>query len=93
MEKYWILPIRTDDLETGELFRRVRFEANNVVRILTKDNRDILYKLESNKTVAQYLSEVKVDGVSVAKWGHDLEGGEQKGKFETMMCRNSLLNS
>ena len=52
MEKYWILPIRTDDLETGELFRRVRFEANNVVRILTKDNRDILYKLERNKTIA-----------------------------------------
>ena len=52
LEKDWTLPLTKDDLETGELFKRVRFEANNIIRVLTKDNRDILYKLICHKPTA-----------------------------------------
>ena len=31
-----------------ELAKRVKFESNNVVRILTLDDRDILYELVPN---------------------------------------------
>ena len=47
-ETDWTLPIKTDDIEPLELARRVRFEANNIIRILTKENRDILYELVPN---------------------------------------------
>ena len=47
-ETNWSLPIKTDDIEPVELATRVRFEANNVVRILTKEDRDILFELVPN---------------------------------------------
>lgn len=47
-ETDWTLPIRTDDIEPAELASRVRFEAKNVIRILTKENRDILFELVPN---------------------------------------------
>ena len=47
-ETKWTLPIKTEDIEPIELASRVRFEAKNVIRILTKDNRDILYELVPN---------------------------------------------
>ena len=47
-ETDWTLPIKTDDFEPEELASRVRFEAKNVIRFLTKENRDILYELQPN---------------------------------------------
>ena len=44
-ETGWTLPIGTDDIEHLELASRVRFEANNVLRILTKEGKDILFEL------------------------------------------------
>ena len=40
---------------------RVKFEANDIVRVLTPDSRDILYKLAPNETVAVYMSEVRIE--------------------------------
>lgn len=45
VETDWTLPSKIDDFETVELAKRVRFEARNVIRILTEDNRDIMYQL------------------------------------------------
>ena len=45
VETDWTLPSRIDDFETVELAERVRFEARNVIRILTEDNRDVMYQL------------------------------------------------
>ena len=47
-ETGWTLPIKTDDMEHLELARRVRFEAKNVVRVLTREDRDILFELMSD---------------------------------------------
>ena len=47
-ETDWTLPIRTDDIEYYELGSRVRFEAKNVIRILTKEDLDILFELVPN---------------------------------------------
>ena len=62
MEKEWELPLKTDDIEMNELANRVKFESKDVVRFLTKNNRDILFKLDTidYKTV-HYLSEVRVE--------------------------------
>ena len=39
----WELPIDTSDISVIELATRVKFEASDIIRILTIDNRDILY--------------------------------------------------
>ena len=49
----------TEGVEHVELARRVKFESNNVIRILTQDNRDILYDLSPNDKV-KYLSIVQL---------------------------------
>ena len=57
----WTLPLKTDDLDTLDLAHRVKFESNSVVRYLTHDNRDILYKLDRDGKRVHYISEVKID--------------------------------
>ena len=54
------LPIETEGIEHVELARRVKFESNNVIRILTQDNRDILFELSDDNKV-KYLSDVQVE--------------------------------
>ena len=39
------LPIRTEGIGHVELAKRVRFESNNVIRILTQENQDVLLEL------------------------------------------------
>ena len=41
----WTIPIYTADWEPEELAARVKFEKNNIIRIITEDERDILYEL------------------------------------------------
>ena len=57
--KEWKLPIKTEDLETEELASMVKFESNSIIRFLTRDNRDILYKLDKNGSDVHYITEFK----------------------------------
>ena len=57
----WSIPFRTDDIDKDELASRVKFESNSVIRYLTRDKRDILYRLDSDGKSVQYIGEVKVD--------------------------------
>ena len=46
-------------MSTQELATRVKFESNNVIRLLTAvTNRDILYSLDKDRTNFHYISEV-----------------------------------
>ena len=58
-------PINTDGMDAPELGKRVRFEANNIIRFRTKDNRDILFLLSQDKTTQassiRKISEVQVE--------------------------------
>ena len=54
------LPIETEGIGHVELAKRVKFESNRVIRILTQDNRDILFEL-SHDNKAMYLSDVQVE--------------------------------
>lgn len=47
-------------MDVVELARRVRFEANNIIRYLTEDNLDILFLLLPDKTVRK-ISEVQLE--------------------------------
>ena len=47
-------------MDVKELAKRVRFESNNVIRVLTRDNRDILFLLSQDKTV-KMISEVQLE--------------------------------
>ena len=53
----WQMPINTDDIDSLKLARRVRFESNDMVRFLTRDDRDILYHLDSNGKNVHLLTE------------------------------------
>ena len=57
----WTIPIHTADWTPEYLAKRIRFESSSVIRIITEDQRDILYELVSDQTEAKYLSEVKVE--------------------------------
>ena len=67
----WTLPLKTADLDTVDLAQRVKFESDSVVRYLTHDNRDILYKLDRDGKRVHYLSEVKIDN-SIEQEGHKI---------------------
>ena len=54
------LPVETEGIKQLELAKRVKFESNNVIRIVTQDNRDILFELSlDDKT--KYLSDVEIE--------------------------------
>ena len=73
--KEWKLPLKTEDLETEELASMVKFESNSIIRFLTRDNRDILYKLDKNGRDVHYITEFKVANFSKPD-GHKLKFGE-----------------
>ena len=54
---------------------RVKFESNSVLRFLTPDNRDILYRLDEDGKQVHYISEVKVDNQLVTE-GHKIAQSE-----------------
>ena len=79
--KEWKLPIKTNDLETAELASKVKFESNSIIRFLTRDNRNILYKLDKNGRDVHYITEFKVANLSKPD-GHKLKFGEFNGSFK-----------
>lgn len=70
----------------------MRFEAKNIIRILTKDNRDIMYQLVEERPVARYLGEFKV-------WnhfkihGHKLSAYEPPNVFGEFFMRSRLYRA
>ena len=44
-----------------ELGTRVKFESNDVIRFLTADNRDIMFRLDKDGKTVHFLSEVQVE--------------------------------
>ena len=69
-ETAWKVPVDTRGMDVVELAKRVRFEANNIIRYLTKDNRDTLFLLLPDKTVRK-ISEVQAENLSSTE-GHHL---------------------
>ena len=63
--------METADLDALDLAQRVKFESNSVVRYLTHDSRDILYKLDRDGKHVHYISEVKIDN-SIEQGGHKI---------------------
>ena len=59
----WIIPFRTDDIKKEELASRVKFESSSVIRYLTRDKRDILYRLDNDGRSVNYIGEVQVDNL------------------------------
>ena len=59
----WTIPIKTDGIEKVELASRVKFESSSVIRYLTRDKRDILYRLDTDGKHVHYIGEVKVDNL------------------------------
>ena len=59
----WTIPNRTDNIKKEELASRVKFESNSVIRYLTRDKRDILYRLDNDGRSVHYIGEVKVDNL------------------------------
>ena len=56
--KDWELPLRTDEYQTIDLAKRVKFESNKIIRFLTPNNRDILYELDEDGKQVRNISEV-----------------------------------
>lgn len=59
----WNIPFKTDDIKKEELASRVKFESSSVIRFLTRDKRDILYRLDNDGRNVYYIGEVKVDNL------------------------------
>ena len=57
----WTIPLKTEEIEKVELASRVKFESNSVVRYLTRDKRDILYRLDQDGKCVHYIGKVKAD--------------------------------
>ena len=92
VETEWEIPSKIDDFEPVELARRVRFEARNIIRILTKDNRDIMYQLVQDRPVARYLGEFKVWNHFHIE-GHKLSAYEPDSPFGEFFMRNRLYRA
>ena len=80
------MPIDTRGLDAFELGRRVRFEANNIIRYLTKDNRDTLFLLLPDNAVRK-INEVQVENLSSTD-GHHLTSKSDQDLLTEMKQRN-----
>ena len=67
-----------------DLAKRVKFESNNVVRILTSDDRDILFELVPDQKKVKYLSEVKVEKLFYLK-NHKIASHLPNGVFQDLV--------
>ena len=88
----WSMPSKIDDFEPVELARRVRFEAKNIIRILSKDNRDIMFQLVQGRPIARYLGEFKVWNHFKIE-GHKLSAYEPENIFGEFFMRNRLYRA
>ena len=52
-------------MDVAELAKRVRFEANNIIRFRTKDNRDILFLVSPDKNAQDTMTVTKISEVQV----------------------------
>ena len=86
-EKPWTLPDEIDNMKLLQLAKRVRFEANNVIRLLTKDNRDILFLIVPEEDRIEYLSDVQVTNVFEVD-GHKLTTKPKQGVLADMIQKN-----
>ena len=77
----WTIPLKTEDIEKVELASRVKFESNSVVRYLTRDKRDILYRLDQDGKHVHYIGEVRVDDFFLKK-NHKLAHNEYEATSE-----------
>ena len=57
------LPMRTNDFENAELATRIRFESKYVIRYLSLDKRDILFKINYETMKAEYICEYSAENV------------------------------
>ena len=57
-KKEWELPLRTNEYQTIDLAKRVKFESNKIIRFLTPNNRDILFELDEDGKQVRNISEV-----------------------------------
>ena len=97
----WQLPIETKDIPMIELATRVKFEASDIVRILTLDNRDILYRFDEDQPEARYLTEVRMENqfhpdLSLEHWTditHKFTSKKFDNVFKHLMHRNSIFRS
>ena len=89
----WIIPFSTKEYDTQELASRVKFESNSIIRVLTRDNRDILFALDKNEKKVHYLSEVKVENPYKTEEGHKLTFDNKRETFEQLTHRSSLMNA
>ena len=88
----WIIPINTDDMDKVELASRVKFESISVIRFLTRDKRDILYKLDTDGKHVHYIGEAKVDNFLTTK-KHKLVYNEYEDEFERLKQKAFQIKS
>ena len=79
----WTIPIKTDDMDKVELASRVKFESISVIRFLTRDKRDILYKLDADGKNVHYMGECRVDNVMKTE-KHKLVYNEYEDEFDRL---------
>ena len=61
----------------------MKFESNDIIRFMTKDNRDILYRFNENDRKAKYLGECKVQGLFNQKVQDDKNAIRSRAKKQT----------
>ena len=84
-----------------ELATRVKFEASDIVRILTLDDRDILYKLDVDHHEARYLTEVRMENqfhedLAMLHWTkitHKFTSKKFDNVFKHLMHRSSMFRA
>ena len=70
-------------MDLFELASRVKFESNSVIRFLTRDKRDILFRLDGDEQTVHYIGEVKVDNL-LKKRDHKIAHHEYDEEFELL---------
>ena len=74
-------------MDLFELASRVKFESNSVIRFLTRDKRDILFRFDGDEQIdgdeqtVHYIGEVKVDNL-LKKRDHKIAHHEYEDEFE-----------
>lgn len=79
--------IETSDMSCSEVAQRVKFESNDIIRFLTRDNRDILYKLHDDLIRVRYLGETSVLDVNTD--ANKFKTLETESAFEYLVQRNN----
>lgn len=83
--------IETSDMTHTEIAERVKFESSDVIRFLTRDNRDILYKLESDLVRVKYLGETSLLKLDTCQ--NKFKTIETESAFQYIVQRNNQFRS